>query len=50
MTESLDKNENIYNLDMIEDGANKLNSRINEITNQIDNMIVCIVKPVFVAK
>lgn len=39
LTESLEKNENIYPLDSFEDGADKLNSKINEITKQIDNMI-----------
>ena len=39
LTESLEKNENIYDLDDFENSANKLNSKINEITNQIDNMI-----------
>jgi hypothetical protein len=39
LTESLDKNENIYNLDKFEDGADILNSKISEITKQIDSMI-----------
>jgi len=39
LTESLEKNENIHTLDSFEDGADKLNSKINEITNQIDKMI-----------
>ena len=39
LTESLEKDENKYNLDSFEKGADNLNSKINEITNQIDNMI-----------
>jgi len=39
LTESLEKNENNYNLESFEKSADTLNSKINEITNQIDNMI-----------
>ena len=39
LTESLEKNENIYNLDDFDGGADKLNSKISEITKQIDSMI-----------
>jgi len=39
LTESLEKDENISDLDSFEKSTDRLNSKINEITNQIDNMI-----------
>ena len=39
LTESLEKGENISDLDSLEKSTDRLNSKINEITNQIDNMI-----------
>ena len=39
LTESLEKSEHIYDLNSFVDDTDKLNSKINEITNQIDNMI-----------
>ena len=37
--ESLDKNDKIYNLDTVEEDTAKLNKKINDITNEIDNLI-----------
>jgi hypothetical protein len=39
LTESLEKSEHIYDLNSFVDDTDKLNSKINEITKQIDNMI-----------
>ena len=38
LTESLEKNENVYNLDSFENGTEVLNSKISEITKEIDNL------------
>ena len=38
LTESLEKNENVYNLDSFENDTEVLNSKISEITKEIDNL------------
>ena len=39
LTESLDKNKNVYDLDNVEDNTNKLNKKIEDITKEIDDLI-----------
>ena len=39
LTESLGKNEHIYDLDSVEKGATKLNKNIEEMTKEIDKII-----------
>jgi hypothetical protein len=39
LTESLNKNKNIYDLDNVEDNTDKLNKKIEDITKQIDDLI-----------
>ncbi len=39
LTESLNNNKNIYDLDNVEDNTDKLNKKIEDITKQIDDLI-----------
>jgi len=39
LTESLNNNKNIYDLDDVEDNTDKLNKKIEDITKQIDDLI-----------
>jgi hypothetical protein len=39
LMESLEKNENVFNLDSVEKDTDTLNSKITEMTKEIDNLI-----------
>ena len=39
LTESLEKNEHIYDLDSVEKDTNKLNKNIEDMTKEIDKII-----------
>ena len=41
LTESLEKNEHIYDLDSVEKDTDKLNSKIEDMTKEIDKIISC---------